>query len=157
MMAQKSAEGAGTSDVVVTGSRIAARPAERADALSVTNRSARSEAATAPDWVLRDRSYASFLTNLQAAVRANDRGAVIKLIQFPLRVNFSGGSRVYRDAGAVRADYDRIFAPRVRQAILAQRLDQLYGGSRGLMLGSGEVWFDHSSTDGPVRITAINP
>ena len=163
MMAERSAEGVAASDVVVTGSRIRTPVEERANALSVADRSARKERATAPDWVIKDRTYAAFLMRLQSAVRAGDRSAVIGLIRFPVRVNFKDGSRVYRDARSLRADYPRIFTPRVREAILAQRPDQLYGGSRGLMLGAGEVWFDHAcgtsscSPPGPVRITAINP
>jgi hypothetical protein len=118
---------------------------------------------SAPDWVVKDRSYATFLTRLQNAVRANDRGAVIKLIQFPLRVNANGGSRLYRDARSVRADYDRIFTRKVTHAILGQRFDQLFGRDQGLMIGDGEIWFDHVCTNaqcspsGPVRITAVNP
>lgn len=161
MLAEKSADAAG-SDVVVTGSRVARSNAQREESEAASPLAA-VESPTAAEWVLRDQSYATFLSNLQSAVRAGDRGAMIRLIRFPLRVNFSGGSRVYRDASSVRADYDRIFSARVRRAILAQRFDRLYGGSRGLMVGSGEIWFDHAcpngscSPPGPVRITAVNP
>ena len=49
------------------------------------------------------------------------------------------------------------------QAILDQRLDQLFGRDQGLMIGNGSIWFDHICTNaqcsprGPVRITAVNP
>ena len=69
-------------------------------AQSSAARAERDAEATAPDWVLEDRAYATFLTNLQAAVRTNDRGAVTKLMHFPLRVNSDGKSRFYRDAAA---------------------------------------------------------
>ena len=141
-------------EVVVTGSLM------RAPAMEKSRKAARVEdayAPTSPDWVLKDRSYAAFLTGLQAAVRANDEDAVIKLVAFPLRVNFNGRSRVYRDAESVRGDYDRIFTARVTRAILNQRLDRLFGRDQGLMIGDGQVWFDHVSPSGPVRIRAINP
>ena len=93
----------------------------------------------------------------------NDRSAVIGLIGFPLRVNFEGGSRTYRNARSVQADFDRIFTPGVKKAILAQRFDRLFGRDQGVMIGSGKVWFDHLCLGGdcnrlgPVRIKAVNP
>lgn len=168
MLAQKSAAESVANGVVVTGSRIP-RPnlSAKSDSLNRDpNRSVgRAEAAdaqTTPDWVAKDRAYAAFLTQLQTAVRKKDRGAVIKLIAFPLRVNSGGRSQLYRDGQSVRRDYDRIFTPPVTRAILDQRFDRLFGRDRGLMIGDGEVWFDHICTNaqcspaGPVRITAIN-
>ena len=124
-------------------------------------RAERDKEATAPDWVLKDRGYATFLTNLQRAVRANDRGAVAKLVHYPLRVNSDGRSRFYPDSAAFRADYERIFTPQVRRAILDQRFERLFGSSRGLMIGQGQVWFDRlcsnnrCSPPGPVRILSL--
>ena len=121
------------------------------------------ESGTAPDWVRNDLGYQRFLTELQGAVRANDRSAVTGLISYPLRVNFAGQARSYRNARAVQANYDRIFTPRVRSAILAQRFENLFGRDQGVMIGDGAVWFDRlcrntsCSPPGPVRIRAINP
>jgi len=172
------AEKAVANGLIVTGSRIP-RPnvsaqsgtmnretsgvaAER-DESDVANSLPASTAPAAPDWVLKDRSYAVFLTRLQTVVRSNDRNGVINLIHFPLRVNTGGRSRFYADARAVRANYDRIFTRKVISSILVQPFDRLSGGSRGLMIGNGEVWFDHvcssssCSTPAPVRIMAVNP
>ena len=155
MLAERSADVAG-SDIVVTGSRI--QRDERASSSGLASREP-----SAPDWVLEDRGYATFLTSLQRAVRANDRGAVAKLVHYPLRVNYDGKTRLYRDAAAVRADYEQIFTPRVRRAILDQRFERLFGSSRGLMIGNGAVWFDRlcssrsCSPPAPVRIFAVNP
>jgi hypothetical protein len=162
------AEKAVADGLVVTGSRIP-RPnlttqsgAMNREASSVAaERDETAEDRHAPDWVLNDRSYATFLTQLQNAVLANDREAVIKLVSLPLRVNFNR-PRFYRDTRSVRADYDRIFTPKVRKAILAQRFEQLFGRDQGVMIGDGEVWFHHvcsnttCSPPGPVRIIAIN-
>jgi hypothetical protein len=106
---------------------------------------------------------AAFVAKLQAAIKANDRDAVVELIAFPLRVNSGGTSRLYRDADAVERDFDRIFTPKVRKAILKQRRDHIFVRDQGAMIGEGEVWFDRSCPDaacspaGPVRIKAINP
>lgn len=107
--------------------------------------------------------YRSFLSQLQSAVRSNDRGAIVALIDFPLRVNGPGGSRLYRDARSVERDFDRIFTPKVRRSILAQRDDKLFVRDQGAMIGDGKVWLDATcpnascSPPGPVRIRAINP
>jgi hypothetical protein len=88
---------------------------------------------------------------------------VIAMIDFPLRVNGPSGPRFYRDARSVERDFDRIFTPKVRRAILAQRADKLFVRDQGAMIGDGEVWFDTTcpktscSPAGPVRIRAINP
>jgi len=144
--AQKSANEAIADDVVVTGSLMRAPKSARAEGY----------APSAPDWVLKDGAYAAFLTKLQTAVRADDRAAVVALVAFPLRVNSGGRSRLYRHAAAIRRDYDAIFTPRVRTAILGQRFDRLFGRDQGVMIGDGEVWFDHVSASGPVRIKSIN-
>jgi hypothetical protein len=150
MVAQKSAQ-EGASEVVVTGSRVRNPALARSDALSVS------------DSRLHDPAYAAFLSRLQIAVRENDRGAVIKMIQFPLRVNSGGKSRLYRDARSVRRDFDQIFTSRVKQAIAEQRFDGLFVRDQGAMIGNGELWFDQMcsntacSPPGPVRIRAVNP
>ena len=88
---------------------------------------------------------------------------MIALISFPLRVNAASGARTYRDARSVERDFDRIFTPRVKQAIARQRAENLFVRDQGAMIGDGEVWFDFTcptascSPPGPVRIHAINP
>ncbi|MEO8548158.1 MAG: hypothetical protein ABI422_07310 [Sphingomicrobium sp.] len=160
MFAEKSAGGVASNNIVVTGSRIRAPNADREEIAAARAQTADVQAAT--DRVLKDASYATFLKRLQAAVRTNDRSAVIKLVSFPLRVNSNGRSRLYPDARSVRANYDRIFTPKVTQAILGQQFDRLFGRDQGLMIGDGEIWFDHicsnsaCSPSGPVRIKAVN-
>ena len=112
---------------------------------------------------LKQQSYEAFLSRLQTAVRANDRRAIIALIAFPLRVNVTGQSKMYRDAASVERDFDRIFTPQVTRAILNQKTGQLFVRDQGAMIGDGEVWFDHTCSNatcspaGPIRIKAVNP
>ncbi|NUR46130.1 MAG: hypothetical protein HOP91_08265 [Sphingomonas sp.] len=150
-VSQKSAVEEGSA-LVVTGSRV---QSDLADSSALNSLPRKTEAPS--------RTYARFLGDLQSAVRNDDREALIKLIRFPLRVNAGGKSRIYRDAQAVRVDYDRVFTRRVTEAILAQRADKLFSRDEGVMIGNGQVWFDRAcvnqdcSSLGPVRITAINP
>jgi hypothetical protein len=145
-------------DVVVTGSRIPQPNLEREEGVARAEMGGSDE----PSRSVGDRAYSAFVTRLQTAVRANDRNGVIALIDFPLRVNSNGRSRFYRDASSVRANYDRIFTPKVTQAVLGQRPDVFFGNQHGWMIGNGEVWFDHICTNarcsppGPVRIKAVN-
>lgn len=124
---------------------------------------AQNEEGALADRIAPQNSYGAFLSQLQAAVRSNDTDRVIPLIDFPLRVNGPGGSRFYRDARSVERDFDRIFTPKVRRAILGQRADKLFVRDQGAMIGDGEVWFDATCPNrsctptGPVRIRAINP
>lgn len=99
--------------------------------------------------------YAAVLSRLQAAVRANDRRAIIATIAFPLRVNDAGAVRYYRDAQSVERDFDRIFTARVRRSILRQRPDRLVVRDQGAMIGKGEVWL--GPPPGPARIAAVTP
>ena len=113
--------------------------------------------------MLKDLGYRRFLTQLQAAVRSNDRARVAALIAYPLRVNVAGQPKYYRNSRSVQGDYEQIFTLRVRSAILGQRFEDLFGRDQGVMIGDGAVWFEHSchktacSPAGPVRIKAINP
>lgn len=108
-------------------------------------------------------AYAAFVPRLQATVRTNDRGALIRLIAFPLRVNGAGGAKFYRDRRSVERDFDRIFTPKVRRAILDQAPNALFVRDQGGMIGSGEVWIAQTcpnracSPAGAVRIIAVNP
>jgi hypothetical protein len=137
-----------TQDLVVTGSRIAEPALEAPSAAKVMS---------------ADQPYATFLSRLRTAVRGNDRNALIALVAFPLRVNFAGGARTYRDAASLGRDFDRVFTPKVKRAVLAQRPDRLFVRDLGAMVGDGELWFRETcpnaacSPPGPVRIVAVNP
>jgi hypothetical protein len=131
---------------------------KQSDARAVAEREAEPQDASAATV-----AYRRFLSRLQSAVRANDNRAVVRLVALPLRVNFAGGARNYSDRSAIERDYDRIFTPGVKRAILNQRADRLFTKYQGAMIGDGQVWFDQTclnascSPAGPVRIKAINP
>ena len=139
-MAQESA----AQDLVVTGSRQRSNLAARAER--------EASAKASPD----NRGFQAFLAHLQRAVRANDKNAIIGLISFPLRVNYKGGARSYGDARSVERDFDRIFTPQGRRAVLTQSRDPIFSRDIGAMVGDGELWFDQVAP-GQVRIIAVNP
>jgi hypothetical protein len=136
--------------VVVTGSRIE-RPniAKQGRAGAVAER----QATSASPLAVID-TYGTFLSQLQEALRSNDRGAVIALVALPLRVNLDGQSLTYRSVREIERDFDRIFTPRVTQSVLNQRPETLRSrGSR--MKGTSRIWFGQSSSDGTIRIREV--
>ena len=115
------------------------------------------------DWVARDPSYKAFFIQLQSAVRTGDRRTVAKLSAVPLRVNLDNGRfALYRSRRDIERDYNFIFSPAVRRAILRQPPDEIWGRDQGVTLKLGEIWFDHQCLDrncdryGAVRIRAVN-
>jgi hypothetical protein len=85
------------------------------------------------------------------------------MVAFPLRVDLAGAARFYRDRQAVEQDFDRIFTPRVRRAILRQRVDRLVVRKHAAIIGKGELWLRETcpnpacSPAGPVRIVSVTP
>ena len=144
--------------MIVTGSRI-----QQPELSSQHGRLAAKRAADAASPISVLDVYGKFLSRLQDAVRSGSRRSVSGLIAFPLRVNTKDGPKTYRDRKLVEQDFDRIFTPRVKQAILNQRSDQLFVRDQGAMVGDGEVWFDQTcrnaqcSPPGPVKIKAVSP
>jgi len=147
---------AGAQDTVVTGSRIA-----RSNLGKPSSAGVMAERSSEPD--SSAAAETRFLSRLQVALRADDRSAIVGLVALPLRVNFDGGARTYKDRRSVERDFDRIFTARVRRAILSQKADALFINYQGAMIGDGAVWFGQTcpgascSPAAPVRITAINP
>ena len=150
------AEESEANEIVLTGSRVA-----RSDVWKQREKRERAASSASPLAIID--ANGEFLSGLQSAVRANDRRAVARLVGLPLRVNFDAGPKTYSDRKSVERDYDRIFTPRVRQAILNQKADDLFMNYKGAMVGAGEVWFDAScantscSRRGRVRIRTVNP
>ncbi len=82
-----------------------------------------------------------FLSRLQAALRANDRRAVSRLVGFPLSVRKDGRVETYRSRREVERDFDEIFTPRVRSEVLNQRPNSLRTREDGKTKGSTRLWF----------------
>ena len=102
-----------------------------------------------------------FLTGLQGAVRHGDPTQVARYMYFPLRVNSEKG--VIHSYGGVSfaKNFDQVFTPALRRAVLAQDAAQLMRSARGAMVGDGRLWIgnvclDHKCTKRKICVTAIN-
>jgi hypothetical protein len=105
-MAERDAAGAVAAEsesIVVTGQQVRRRNmASPAPATAVT----------------AEDAYADFNEKLRSAFQSNNRPAILRLIAFPLKVDFDGDVRTYRTRTETERDFDRIFTEEVRQAVL---------------------------------------
>jgi hypothetical protein len=106
--------------------------------------------------------YHEFLTRLQRAVAQDARREVAALVSYPLVTRFGGQPHIIRTPAQFVSDYTMLLPPATLAVIRAQAYETLFANDRGVMIGSGEVWFSAVCGDGAcaargVRITAINP
>lgn len=86
-------------------------------------------------------TVSAVLRAIQDAVRAHEPERVAEFVEFPLRVNSDGGHRMVPDAATFVLEYPDVFPERIRAALMAQRVDELFANSHGVMVGDGEIWF----------------
>jgi hypothetical protein len=146
-------DAAGAGNIVVTGSRV------RSANEKSSGFAQRAEAPPTPRELIAP--YGEFLNRLQEALGDNDRRAVLRLVGLPLRVGFAGGAKTYRSRQEVERDYDRIFTPAVREAILGLGSYELSSRDGGKLRGSGRIWFGCGlrtcSSDETVKVREVNP
>ena len=97
----------------------------------------------------------AFLAELQAALRANDKQKIARMVSYPVNVIHDGKRAHIRDKQTFLARYDGLFDEHLRKVILEQSAHCLFGNANGEMIGQGEVWF--SEGNGSVKIITINP
>lgn len=100
-------------------------------------------------------SARAFLTQLQAAAQSNNKEEIAGMISYPLLILRDGKRTRISRKEAFLANYDRILTAPVRDAILHQTPQCLFGNSSGAMVGSGEVWFREQAPD-QWKIITIN-
>jgi hypothetical protein len=99
-------------------------------------------------------AIAAFYARFQEAMSADDRGAIISMLKFPLRVN---GRKLPEVASAeeLSARWDRVFTRRVKKKIaLGEPQEVVCRDGTTSMFGSGVVWAD--VYDGALRVKVIN-
>jgi hypothetical protein len=100
-------------------------------------------------------SARAFLTQLQAGVQSNNKEQIAELISYPLLVLRSGKRTHIRQKKEFLTNFGLIFTDPVRDAILRQTSQCLFGNSSGAMVGNGEVWFREQAPD-QWKIITIN-
>jgi hypothetical protein len=97
----------------------------------------------------------AFLAQLQAAVQSNNKEQIAEMISYPLLVLRSGKRIHIAKKQAFLSNYSLILTDPVRDAILHQTAQCLFGNSSGAMVGNGEVWFVEQAPD-QWKIVTIN-
>lgn len=101
-----------------------------------------------------------FFDCLKVATKRDDKNTLSQLIQYPLRLPATKGGSNIRTPAAFRKAYPLIFNAKVKNAIEAQRFEDLFVSYRGLMAGTGEVWMSgivgKSSCNTTIKIITIN-
>jgi hypothetical protein len=100
-------------------------------------------------------SARAFLAQLQAAVQSNNSEDIAGMISYPLLVLRSGKRTHIQKKQAFLANYGLIVTDPVRNAILQQSSQCLFGNSSGAMVGNGELWFREQAPD-QWKIITIN-
>jgi len=93
----------------------------------------------------------------KAAVAADEKDAVAELVLFPLRVNGKTPMEITSKSDFIKK-YDQIMTPSVKNALAAQKVDDLFVRDLGVMVGDGELWFGASAEEPQVYgMIAVNP
>jgi hypothetical protein len=100
-------------------------------------------------------SARAFLAQLQAAVQSNNKERIAEMIGYPLLVLRSGKRTRIQKKQTFLANYAEIFTSPVRDAVLHQTAQCLFGNSTGAMVGNGELWF-REQAPGEWQIITIN-
>jgi hypothetical protein len=141
---------------VVTGSRVQRSSSARQDQADELR-----AAAKATERSRTIASHGAFLSRLQVGLQANDRQTIVGLVGFPLRVKRDGRTQTYRSTQEVDRDFDRIFTPQLRSAVLNLRPDSLMSRDGGRSMGNARLWFGcgkaFCSADAPIRIREVHP
>jgi len=111
---------------------------------------------------LEPKAVEQYLSDLKGSTAKGDRAAVCRLVEYPIFVDTPKAKMKVATAGACEKSYEKIFTPRVVDAIGKQRFADLFVNSRGVMIGDGQIWFggvcdnDQCSGRVDIRIKAIN-
>lgn len=97
-----------------------------------------------------------FLAKLQTAVAAGDKNAVAGMVSFPMRWHHGMKAGSVRNRSAFLKSYVQLFDQKVRDAIAAQKPEELFVRDQGTMIGNGQVWFEQVGKSKLFRIITIN-
>jgi hypothetical protein len=88
-----------------------------------------------------DREVLDFFQKLQVAIVQNNHAAVVQLVTYPLHVNHGTKVReTIATPAALLHQYDAVFTPAIRQAVILERAKNLYANSDGVALQRGTIW-----------------
>ena len=127
--------------------------AAESDSIVVTGQQVRRRnmASPAPVTALTaEDAHVDFNEKLRSAFQSNSRSAILRLVGFPLKVDFNGDVRTYRTRSDVERDFARIFTSEVRAAVLN-------GQANRHLTHAPQCSRTPCPPGSPVRIRAVRP
>jgi hypothetical protein len=97
----------------------------------------------------------TFLSTLQKVVESNDSAGFARLVHYPVRVIDAGRVSKITTRSALARKFPALMTANVREAILKQSQECLFGNDQGVMIGNGQVWFQPEPS-GKMKIITIN-
>jgi hypothetical protein len=95
--------------------------------------------------ITNPRAFKDFYMQFRNMVKLNDKDQIAIYINYPL------GS--IKDEETFIKNYDKTFTKEIRNAILGQKIRQLFRDQRGVMIGDNQVWF--KQINGEYKIVKI--
>lgn len=86
------------------------------------------------------KQFTGYFANLRRAVANNNKEAVAKRVSYPLIINSSSKKRSILNEKQFIAEYNTIITAKIKKALAAQRLDDLFIRDMGVKIGDGELW-----------------
>jgi hypothetical protein len=96
--------------------------------------------------ITNPKAFKDFYMIFRNIVKLNDKDQIANYINFPL------GS--IKDEESFIKNYEKIFTPAVRNAVLSQKIRQLFRDQRGVMIGDNMIWFKEINKE--YRIVTLN-
>jgi len=100
-----------------------------------------------------DTKADDFILNLKRYVKTESSSEISAMISYPLNITNKKNKIKITDPETFIKDYDIIFNSKVKDSIINQPLADIMASSKGLMIGTGEVWI--KIIDSKINITSI--
>ena len=97
----------------------------------------------------------SFLVTLQKVVESNDSAGFARLVHYPVRIIDGARMSKIANRSTLIRKYSSLMTANVREAILKQSQECLFGNDQGVMIGNGQIWFQPEPS-GKMKIITIN-
>lgn len=102
----------------------------------------------------RDLDAENFIMLIKDMVRNDEREYISALINYPLTVTINKKKIKISGKNQFINNYHYIFNKKVKDSLLQQPLADIQANSKGIMIGSGELWIN--MVNSRIMITAVN-
>ena len=92
-------------------------------------------------------NYRAVINRFQAAVKAHDTAAVAAAVRYPIGVEIKGKASTIKSASQFVQNYDAIMTREITDAVVNQKLDDLFVNWKGIMFGNGQIWINGVCND----------